>query len=43
MGKKARKCLYEGVIVPASLHGTKAWDVRGTERRKVHVLEIKCV
>ena len=39
MGIKAKKCLYEGVIVPTSLYGTEA---RGM-RRKVNVLEMKCL
>ena len=27
-GIKAKKCLYEGVIVPTSLYGAEAWGVR---------------
>ena len=40
---KATKCLYEGVIVPTALHGAEAWGMRSAERRKVNVLEIKCL
>ena len=40
---KARKCLYEGVIVPTALYGAGAWSVRNVERRKVNVLEMKCL
>ena len=25
LGKKAKKCLYEGVIVPTSMYGAEAW------------------
>ena len=25
LGMKAKKCLYEGVIVPTSLYGAEAW------------------
>ena len=40
LGIKAKKCLYEGVIVPTALHGAEAWGMRSTERRKVNVLEM---
>ena len=43
MGIKARKCLYEGVIVPTALHGAEAWGMRSAERRNVNVLEMKCL
>ena len=43
MGIKAKKCLYEGVIVPMALYGAEAWGMRSPERRKVNVLEIKCL
>ena len=43
MGIKAKKCLYEGVIVPAALYGADAWGMRSVERRKVNVLEMKCL
>ena len=40
---KAKKCLYEGVIVPTTLYGAEAWGMRSAERRKVNVLEMKCL
>ena len=43
LGIKAKKCLYEGVIVPTTLYGAKAWGMRSAERRKVNVLEMKCL
>ena len=43
MGIKAKKCLYEGIIVPTALYGAEAWGMRNTERRKVNVLEVKCL
>ena len=43
LGIKAKKCLYERVIVPMTLHGADAWGMRSAERRKVNVLEIKCL
>ena len=43
MGKKAKKCLYEGVIVPTVLYVAETWGMRSAERRKVNVLEMKCL
>ena len=40
---KAKKCLYEGVIVPTALYGAEAWGMRSAERRKLNVLEMKCL
>ena len=34
---------YEGVIVPIGLYGAEPWGMRSVERRKVNVLEMKCV
>ena len=38
----AKKCLYEGVIVPTALYRAEAWGMRSAERRIVNVLEMKC-
>ena len=43
LGRKAKKCLHEGVIVPSALNGAEAWGMRSAERRKVNVLEMKCL
>ena len=43
LGIKAKKCLYEGVIVPTALYGAEAWCIRSAERRKVNFLEMKCL
>ena len=43
MGIKAKKCLYEGVIAPTVLYRAEAWGMRNAERRKVNVLEMKCL
>ena len=40
---KAKKCPYEGVIVPTGLYGAEAWGMRSAERRKVNFLEIRCL
>ena len=42
LGIKAKKCLYEGVILLTPLYGAEAWGMRSAERRKVNVLEMKC-
>ena len=39
----AKKCLYEGAIVPTALYGAEAWGMRSAERRKVNVLEMICM
>ena len=43
LGIKAKRCLYEGVIVPTALYGAEACGMRSAERRKVNVLEMKCL
>ena len=43
LGIKAKKCLHEGVIVPTALYEEDAWSMRSAERRKVNVLEMKCL
>ena len=39
LGITAKKCIYEGVIVPMALHGAETWGMRSAKRRKVNVLE----
>ena len=34
---------YERLIVPTALYGAEAWGMRSVERRKVNVLEMKCM
>ena len=43
LGIKTKKCPYEGVIVPTALYRAEAWGMRSAERRKVNVLEMKCL
>ena len=43
LGIKAKKCLYDGVIVPTALYGIEAWGMRSAERRKVNVPEMECL
>ena len=37
------KPLYERVIVPTALYGAEAWGMRSAKRRKVNVLDMKCL
>ena len=41
LGTKAKKCLYEGVIVPTAFSGAKVWGMRSAERMKISFLEMK--
>ena len=43
LGIKAKKCLFEVLILPMALYGAEAWGMRSDERRKVNVLEMKCL
>ena len=43
LGIKAKKCLYEGVIVPTALYGAEVWGMRSAVRRNANVLEMKCL
>ena len=41
LGIKAKKCLYQGVIIPTVLYGAEAWGMRSAERKKVNILEMR--
>ena len=43
LGIKSKKCLYEGVIIPRALYGARERDMRSAERRKVNILDMKCL
>ena len=43
LGINVKKCPYERVIVPTALYGAESWGMRSAERRKVNVLEMKCL
>ena len=34
LGIKAKKCLYEGVIVPTALYGAEAWGMKRKKKKK---------
>ena len=39
LGINAARCLYEGVIVPAAMYGSKTLGIICVDRRRVNVLE----
>ena len=43
LGIKAKKCLYECVIIPTALYGAEPWDMRSADTNKMNVLEMKCL
>ena len=43
LGIKAKKCLYEGAIVPTALYEAEAWGTRSAERRKVNHSGDECL
>ena len=43
LGIKAKKNIYERVNVPMVLYGAEASGMRIAERRKLNVLEMKCL
>ena len=40
---EGRECQHEGVIVPTAFYGADAWDMRSVERKKVNILDMKCL
>ena len=43
LGMNRKKVLYEKVVVPTVMYGSKSWGVKVTERQKLNVLEMKCL
>ena len=43
LGIKAKKCLYEGVILPTAWYGAEAGGMINNEKRKMNVLEMNCL
>ena len=43
LGINAKKCLCKGIIVPKALYTAEAWGIKSAERRKVNVLDMKCL
>ena len=43
LGIKAKKCLNEALIVPTVSYWAESWGMRSAKRKKVNVLEMKCL
>ncbi|KAK7882210.1 hypothetical protein WMY93_028384 [Mugilogobius chulae] len=43
LGMDAKRRLYEGVVVPAALYGAETWSLKVAEKRKLNVMEMKCL
>ena len=41
LGVKAKKCLYEGVIIPTAFYGAEAWGMRSAERTQLKIIGIE--
>ncbi len=39
----AKRRLYEGVVVPAALYGAETWNMGADERRRLNVMEMRCL
>ncbi len=43
LGINAKKRLCKEVLVPNALYGAEGWNMEATERRRINVMEIKCL
>lgn len=43
LGMNAKKRLYEGVVVPTALYGAETWNMGVAERKRLNVVEMKCL
>ncbi len=43
LGMAAKQRIYEGVVVPTALYGAEIWNMREAVRRRLGVLEIRCL
>ncbi len=43
LGISAKKRLYEGVVVPTALYGAETWNMGAAERKKLNVMEMRCL
>ncbi len=39
----AKRRLYEGVVVPTVLYGAETWNMGAAERRRLNVMEMRCL
>jgi len=38
-----KRRLYEGIVVPTALYGAETWKVGAAERRRLNVMEMRCL
>lgn len=43
LGLKAKRRLYEAIVIPSAMYGAETWGLRMNERRRLNVLEMKCL
>ena len=43
LGMNAKRRLYEGIVVPTALYGAETWNMRAAERRRLNVMEMRCL
>ena len=43
LGMNAKRKLYEGVVVPTALYGAETWNMGAAERRRLNVMEMRCL
>ena len=43
LGMSAKRRLYEGAIVPTTVYGAETWGMRLAERKRLNVLEMRCL
>ncbi len=43
LGLSTKRRLYEGVVVPMALYGAEAWSMGAVERKRLNVMEMKCL
>ncbi len=39
----ARRMLYEGIVVLTALYGAETWYMGAAERRRLNVMELRCL
>ncbi len=43
LGMSAKRRLCEEVVVPTALHGAETWNMGAAERKRLNVMEMRCL
>ena len=43
VSRQAKVGMFEGIVAPAVLYGSECWVLKARERKRVDVLEMKCL